>query len=175
MKQRAVTRAEFLVHLVGATLPQFTVPQQRRLLTGLVEFCRDPREALWGDMRPLPTWADVGEIQRCVRVLLEKVVFSSFSERIIARSNPFDIVMLLTSVMLTQNPLPPIARCADPQCPQKLFIRRGKRRFCHDRCRVRAFVRTQRAEMREAERHEFEKRKRRLSNGLTRTKRKARS
>ncbi len=230
MKRReSLTRAEFLVQLAGATLAQLAAPQQRGLLKGLVEFCRDPQEALWGDMRPAPTWGDVAEIQRCVRVLLEETTIpvtlgtkaatvaredapaitvrdldvrarpspaaasasrdltprQAFAEAaqvaardyyagvkrrpvIIARSAPLDVVMLLTVATLAQGPLPPVARCADPHCPRKWFIRRGKKRFCNDRCRVRAFVRAQRAEMREAERRESERRSRRPASGRTR-------
>jgi hypothetical protein len=64
---------------------------------------------------------------------------------IIARSAPLDVVVLLTVATLAQGMLPPVARCADPHCPRKWFVRRGKKRFCDGRCRVRLFVRRKRA------------------------------
>lgn len=87
---------------------------------------------------------------------------------IIARSTAIDVVVFLATVTLTQGALPTVARCADPHCPRKWFIRRGKKRFCDDRCRVRAFVRAQRAEMREAERRESERRNRRPASSRSR-------
>lgn len=80
---------------------------------------------------------------------------------ITASSAPLDIVMLLTVATLAQGPFPPITRCGDPHCPRKWFVSRGKKRFCNDTCRVRAFVRVQRAAMRQAEKRELEERHRR--------------
>lgn len=202
--RESLTRPEFLIRLAGADLGRFSAPQRSRLLNELEAFCQDPRERLRGDMRPLPTWADVAPIQEAVRVLLEGTtlpgkpravaraadpaitvqdlrVAASSSAASIARASqtalrefrrvgpdldlysitatsaPLDVVMLLGVATLARGPVPPITRCADPHCPRKWFVARGKKRFCNSNCRVRAFVRAQRAAMREAERREAER------------------
>lgn len=73
-RPQALTRAEFLVRFLVTDLDRLRSRQRTRLLEDLGKFCRNPAEALWGEMEPAPTWGDVPALQHSVRWLLEGIL-----------------------------------------------------------------------------------------------------
>jgi hypothetical protein len=55
-----------------------------------------------------------------------------------------DIVLTVAAIVLSRDPVPAIARCADPNCRQ-MFARVGKKQYCRPGHAMRVLMRTRRA------------------------------